>query len=120
MRNPGWTPLIVPSDDDHTAYIVVDDFGPVGHSYRETDLKRADLEAVIIGMLEGEFSNPVRVVAFNTAEGWSRDVSADVAHEVRYRCDLQMRDVPFYLEYFVEQYEGRYHDVQLPLPMRRL
>jgi hypothetical protein len=31
-----------------------------------------------------------------------------------------MRDVPFYLEYFVEQYEGRYHDVQLPLPMRPL
>jgi len=120
MRNPGWTPLIVPSDDDHTAYIVVDDFGPVGRSYRETDLKRADLEAVIIGMLEGEFSNPVRVVAFNTAEGWSRDVSADVAHEVRYRCDLQMRDVPFYLEYFIEQYEGRYHDAQLPLPMRPL
>jgi hypothetical protein len=29
-----------------------------------------------------------------------------------------MRDVPFYLENFVERYEGRYHDVQLPLPMR--
>jgi hypothetical protein len=29
-----------------------------------------------------------------------------------------MRDVPFYLEQFVERYEGRYHDVQLSLPMR--
>jgi hypothetical protein len=45
-------------------------------------------------------------------------VSADVAHELRRRCDLQMRDVPFHLEDFVERHEGRYHDIQLPLPMR--
>jgi hypothetical protein len=117
MRNPDWTPSIVPNDDDPTAYIVVDDFGPIDRSYRETDVERADLEAVIMGMLERQYSNPVRVVGFNTAEGWSQDVSADVAHEVRYRCDLQMRDVPFYLEEFVEQHEGRYHDVQLSLPI---
>jgi hypothetical protein len=58
------------------------------------------------------------VVGFNTVEGWSKDVSAEVAHEVRHRCDLKMRDVPFYLEGFLERHEGRYHDVQLPLPMR--
>ena len=118
MRKPGWTPSIVPSGDDHTAYIVVDDFGPIGRSYRETDADRADLETVIMGMLEGQFENPVRVVAFNTSEGWSQDVSLDVAHEVRRRCDLQQRDVPFYLQAFFDRYEGRYHDVQLPLPMR--
>jgi hypothetical protein len=32
--------------------------------------------------LTGQFNNPVRVVAFNTSEGWSRDVSEDVAREV--------------------------------------
>ena len=111
MRNPGWTPSIVPSDDNHTAYIVVDDFGPIGRSYRETELERSGLETVIMGMLEGQYQNPVRVVGFNTAEGWSKDVSADVAHEIRYRCDLQMRDLPFYLEDFVERREGRYEDV---------
>ena len=62
--------------------------------------------------------NPVRVVGFNTAEGWSQGVSADVARELRRRCDEQMRDVPFFLQDFVDRYEGRYHDVQLPLPMR--
>lgn len=67
-------------------------------------------------MLEGQYSDPVRVVGFNTAESWA--ISADVAHEIRYRCDLQMRDVPFDLEDFVERYEGSYHDVQLPLPIR--
>src|ERR1700735_1303617 len=112
------TPSIVPSADDPTTYIVVDDLDPTGRSYRETAVGRADLEAVIMDMLEGQYTDPVRVVGFNTTEGWSRDVSADVAHEIRYRCDLQTRDVPFYLEDFVERYEGRYRDVQLPLPLR--
>jgi hypothetical protein len=40
----------------------------------------------------------VRVVAFNTAEKWSQDVSADVAHEFPQRCDLQLRDIPFFLQ----------------------
>jgi hypothetical protein len=98
----------VPPCDDQTVYIVLDDFG----------VDRADLEAVIMHMLEGQYQNPVRVVGFNTAEKWSHDVSGDVAHELRRRCDLQLRDVPLYLEEFVERHEGRYHDFQLPLPMR--
>jgi hypothetical protein len=118
MRNAGWTPSIVPKDADHSVYIVLDDFGRNGRAYRETDVERADPEAVIMDMLEGQYQSPIRVIAFNTAEGWSQDVSADVATELRRRCDLQLRDVPFYLEEFVERHEGRYHDIQLPLPMR--
>jgi hypothetical protein len=76
------------------------------------------MPTVVVDLLEGQYKNPVRVVAFNTAEKWSQDVSADVAHELRQRCDFQMRDVPFFLQDFVDQYEGRYHDIQLPLPMR--
>jgi hypothetical protein len=117
MRKSGWTPSIVPNGDDQNVYIVMDDFGRRGRAYRETDVERADLEAVIMDMLEGQYQNPVRVVGFNTAEKWSQDVSGDVAHELRRRCDLQLRDVPFYLEDFVERYEGRYHDVQLLLPL---
>jgi hypothetical protein len=37
--------------------------------------------------------------------------------KVRQRCDMQMGDVPFGLQEFVDRHEGRYHDVQLPLPM---
>ena len=117
MRRSSWTPSIVPDDDDQNVYLVLDDFGRRGRAYRETDVERADLEAVIMDMLEGHLQNPVRVVGFNAAEKWSEDVSGDVAHELRRRCDLQQRDVPFYLEDFVERYEGRYHDVQLPLPL---
>ena len=32
-----------------------------------------------------QHENPVRIVAFNTAEGWSRDVTIDVADELRRR-----------------------------------
>lgn len=73
---------------------------------------------MITDLLLGQFKNPVRVVAFNTAEKWSKDVSADVAHELRHRCDQQMRDAPFGLEEFMDRHERRYHDVQLPLPLR--
>ena len=115
-----WTPSIAPSrdDDDQNVYLVVDDFGRNGRAFREADVEQTDLETVIIDLLAGEYKNPIRVVAFNTAEKWSQDVSADVARELRQRCDLQMRDVPFGLEEFMDRHEGRYHDVQLPLPMR--
>jgi hypothetical protein len=119
MRNSGWTPSIVPKEeDDQNVYIVLDDFGRSGRAYHETDVEHTDLEAVIMDMLEGQYKNPVRVIGFNTAEGWSQDVSADVAQELRHRCDLQQRDVPHYLQDFTDRYEGRYRDVQLPLPIR--
>jgi hypothetical protein len=118
MRRSNWTPSIVPKSDDQTVYLVVDDFGPHGRAWRETDVETTDLETVIVDLVDGQYKNPARVVGFNTAEGWSQDVSVDVAHELRQRCDLQMRDVPFFLQDFVDRYEGRYHDIQLPLPMR--
>ena len=118
MRRSSWTPSIVPNGDDQDVYLVIDDFGRNGRVYREADVETTDLETVVQDMLEGQYENPVRVVAFNTAKQWSQDVSADVAHELRRRCDLQLRDVPFFLQDFVDRYEGRYHDVQLPLPMR--
>ena len=54
------------------------------------------------------------MISFNTAEGWSRDVSEDVAHELRRRRVEQDRDLPEFLHEFVERYEGTYA-VQLPL-----
>jgi hypothetical protein len=118
MPRTGWTPSTVPKGDDQNVYLVVDDFGRNGRVYREAEVETTDLETVIADLLDGQYKSPIRVVSFNTAQKWSQDVSADVAHELRHRCDLQMRDVPFFLQDFVDQHEGRYHDVQLPLPMR--
>ena len=89
MRRP-WTPSIVPAGDDQNVYIVVDDFGRNGRVYHETDVETADLETTITDLMAGEYNNPIRVIAFNTAEHWSEDV----AREIRRRFDLQAADVP--------------------------
>jgi hypothetical protein len=112
------SPSIIPAVD-HDIYLVVeDDFGRKGRCWRETDVEDTDLDTVIADMLEGQFKNPVRVVGFNTAEGWSRDVSEDVAHELRQRCADQGRLLPESLEQFVDRHAGPHNPVQLPLPIR--
>jgi hypothetical protein len=68
--------------DDVTVYLVVNDFGSLGRAFVETDIAEADRETVIRNFLRGQYSSPLRVVAFNTAEAWSRDVSEDIADEV--------------------------------------
>jgi hypothetical protein len=99
MLRTGWTPSIVPNGDDQNVYLVVDDLGRNGRVYPETDVETADLETVIFDLLEGQYRNPVRVISFNTAEGWSQDV------ELRRRCDLQLRDVPSSIQDFVERHD---------------
>ena len=51
----------------------------------ETNETAADRETVIREMLAGEYNYPVRVIAFNTAEGCSRDVTLEFADEVARR-----------------------------------
>jgi hypothetical protein len=100
-----WTPSIVPRGDDQNVYLVIDDLGHHGRVWRETDAETSDLETVITDLLDCQYSNPVRVIAFNTSEKWSRDVSEDIAHELRRRSDLQLRELPPCLEEFVGRHE---------------
>ena len=106
MRRTSWTPSIVPADTDETVYLVAEDFGKLGRAWRETDYEATDLETVIQDLLSGQYNDPIRVVAFNTDERWSEDVSEDVARELRRRCDLQGNDVPSSIQDFVGRYEG--------------
>jgi hypothetical protein len=94
---------------------VADDFGRVGRAWREADYQGTDLETVIQDLLSGQHTNPIRVIAFNTAERWSEDVSEDVALEIRRRCDVQMRDVPSSIQDFVESHEGTRRQLTLRL-----
>jgi hypothetical protein len=107
MRRSSWTPSIVPNDNDETVYLVADDFGRLGRAWREADYETTDFETVIQDLLTGQCSKPIRVVAFNTAERWSEDVSEDVACELLRRCDLQMRELPLAISDFVELHEDR-------------
>jgi hypothetical protein len=103
-----WTPSIVPNGDGETVYLVLDDFGDLGRVWRETDsATAADLETVISDLLKGEYANPVRVIGFNTTEGWSRDVSGDVANALQYRCDRQGNDFPDGLARFIDRHRDR-------------
>src|SRR3954469_23738989 len=110
------SPSIVPGID-RDVYLVLDDYGRIGWAWRETHVEETDFETIITDLLDGQFSNPVRVIGFNTAEGWSRDVSEDVADELRQRCADEMREMPDFLQEFIEQYAGPDRDVQLPLPI---
>ena len=115
MRSSNWTPSIVPSSDDQDACLVVDDFGRRGRAYCETDVEAMDLETVIHDLLDGQYSNPLRVVSFNTAEGWSRDISADVAEELRRRCELDARQIPSSLAGFFARHETEHRQLTLRL-----
>src|SRR6266404_1647737 len=92
MRTSDRSPSIVPPGNDQDVYLVLDDFGGrIGQAWRETNADATRLETVVADLLDGQYSNPVRVVGFNTAEGWSRDVSEDVARELRRRCAEEAR-----------------------------
>ena len=79
------TPSIVPHGADQDTYLVLDDLGRIGCAWRETDVESADRETLIRDLVEGQYSKPVRIVAFNTAEGWSRDVTVEIADELHRR-----------------------------------
>ena len=114
MRRLGWSPRTVPYGADQTAYLVVDRFTS-GSVYRETEIERADLETIINDFLTGQFNDPIRVVAFNTLEHWSEDVSPDIAREIQARCDMQGEQVPEHLADFVSSYMGPIRQLSLGL-----
>src|ERR1700758_3914526 len=79
------SPSLAPNGPDQATYIVLDDFGRLGRAWRETDEAGANRATLVRSLLDGQYENPVRIVAFNTAEGWSRDVTVDIADELRRR-----------------------------------
>jgi hypothetical protein len=104
VRSPGLIPHIPGFNVE--VYLVLDDFGRVGRAYREVDENEADKETLIRNMLSGEYEKPVRVVAFNTSEGWSRDVSEDIAREVCQRARDTGKQLPFGTKVFAEYQLG--------------
>jgi hypothetical protein len=102
MRRPHRSPSIVPQEANQDTYLVLDDFGGrLGRAWRETDEEDTDRETLIRDLMEGQYSHPTRIVAFNTAEGWSRDVSLDIADELRRRF-AEFDEVPAPLQDFLE------------------
>jgi hypothetical protein len=87
------SPPLAPSAPKAPVCIVLDDFGDLGRAYRETDEADAAAASVIDNLLRGEYSRPVRVIAFNTDEGYARDVSREIARAVVERAAREGRTV---------------------------
>jgi hypothetical protein len=92
------SPSIVPKGD---IYLVLDDFGPLGRAWRETDEEGANRASLVRNLLDGQYEDPVCIVAFNIAEGWSRNVTREIADEVRRRF-IEHEDAPASLLKFLE------------------
>ncbi len=97
------SPPIAPHGADQNTYLVLDDFGGrLGRAWRETNEDRTDRETLIRELVEGQYNDPVRIVAFNTAEGWSRDVTVDIADELRLRYFVEDDEMPDSILAFLE------------------
>ena len=91
------SPSIVPRAASRDTYLVLDDFGPRLARDRRRDRPR-DADSRLI---EGHYRHPMRIIAFNTAEGWSRDVTMDIADELRRRF-AEYDEVPASVQAFLE------------------
>ena len=58
------SPSIAPHGPEQDTYLVLEDFGQLGRAWRETDGDATDRETLIRDLVEGDYNNPVRIVAF--------------------------------------------------------
>ena len=91
---------------DVTVHVVLNDFGYLGRAYVETDETEADEAAIVENILKGEYSHPLRVVAFNTAEGWARDVTEDIARAALSKAQSERRPIGKAAQEFLERTLG--------------
>ena len=110
-----FVPSIVPSGHDQNFYLVINNYEHSGTAFAETDVGEADLETTIGDLMNGEYSDPVRVVALNTTKHWSEDASEDVAREIMRRLDLAGDALPSSIAAFVDSHLGGDHQLTLRL-----
>ena len=96
------SPSLVPSPD-HDLHFVLCDFGKYGKAYIETDPSEADRDTIVRNMIDGQYGRPVRVIALNPAEGWSRDVSGEIAKAVLTAAEVEDRVLPAGTSAFVQE-----------------
>jgi hypothetical protein len=96
---------IVSDPTSRDVYLVLDDFGTLGRVWRETDEAGTNRTWMIRNLLEGQYENPARIVAFNIAEGWCRDVTLDIADELR-RSYPEFDEVPDSVLKFLDAVSG--------------
>jgi hypothetical protein len=91
--------------------VVLNDFGALGRAYVETGEAEADEATIVENILSGQYSHPVRVIAFNTVEGWARDVTEDIAQAVLAKAQRERRSISIVAQEFLVRTLG----VDVPL-----
>ncbi len=96
MRSPTLAP-----DFQEPVHLVLCDFGGLGLAYQETGPVTSE-RSVVDNLLSGQYDTPVQVVAFSVSEGWARDVSEDIVHEVLERARKENVSIPKATQTFIE------------------
>ena len=73
------TSIAPDKETGHTTYLVLDEIGSYGPIWREMRDGEANEATIVEWIAQGQFDCPLRVVAFNTEEGWSLDVTKETA-----------------------------------------
>ena len=83
--------------------VLLDAFGVwTGRAWRQTDDDVGTYRDMLIrDLLHEVYIHPVRIVAFNTAEGWSRNITTEIAAELKQRRD-EGENIPASVEYLLE------------------
>ena len=94
---------LAPGEPDVIVHLVLNNFGGLGRAYVETDEAEVDQATIVNNILSGQYSSPLRVIAFNAGEGWARDVTEDIAHTVLDRARIEHRPIPDGAQEFLER-----------------
>jgi hypothetical protein len=62
--------------------LVLGVLGKFGEADGETGPRQADRQTILANLLSGRCERPLSIVASKSAEGWTRDVTAEIAQEV--------------------------------------
>ena len=108
MHRTGWTPSIVPTDNDETVYLVAADFGRLGRAWPEADYEATDLETVIQDLLSGQTTIRSASSPSTPKCGGRRTYPKTWLTNCADAADLQMREPPSSISDFIERYEA--HD----------
>ena len=90
-------------------------FGRAGLAYVQTDPVEADATTIVQNLLHGQYEQPLRVIAINAEEGWSRDVSESIAAKVRDVAEHELIELTSGTLDFIEAHIGRARQPTLPL-----
>ena len=76
------TVSLVPLYEGNDVYLVLDELVTFGRVWRELSEEAANEQTVLELIANGGFHRPMRVIVFNTAEGWSRDDTVDLGFKL--------------------------------------